>query len=321
MEQVSTGSTLTVDVYPRMSWGAIFAGWLVAASLAALLYVGGLALGFSAFDANDAAATSKGIGIGTAAWLVLTWAASLFVGALYASWFDGKDDETMGTMHGVAVWGLAVVASLVLAVIGAGNIVGTSANAVGSIASAFVAASTASSSDGQVHQIMANASQVIGAQLKKGVRDAAAAPAMVAASAEAASIGHDANDFASSGRVGQRTAALRSSDPGAVAPVVAALLRGDKQSAHEILAADTSLSSAQIDTLIQAQSAQIEQFKAKAKIAADQVAKYTATVMWVAFAALLVGLMAGAFGGWLGSSRVHRVYHLRTYRRSIPVRS
>ena len=55
-----------------MSFRAIFAGWLVATGVAVLLYVAGLAMGFSAFDAWHAHSSAKGIGIGTAIWIVLT---------------------------------------------------------------------------------------------------------------------------------------------------------------------------------------------------------------------------------------------------------
>jgi len=109
MEQVNTVST-TATAHPTMNWGAILAGWVVAAGIAEVLFVGGLALGFSVLDAPNDGATGS-IGAGIAAWVVLTWAAAMFVGGMFASWFDGKNDTTMGTMHGVTVWGLSVVTS------------------------------------------------------------------------------------------------------------------------------------------------------------------------------------------------------------------
>jgi hypothetical protein len=104
--------------YPAMSFRAIVAGWLVATGIAVLLYTGGLALGFSAFDAWHASASAKGIGIGTTIWVVLTWITSLFVGGLFASWFNAHDDQTTGSLHGVAVWGLSVAASALWVVLG-----------------------------------------------------------------------------------------------------------------------------------------------------------------------------------------------------------
>lgn len=105
-------------IYPTMSFRAIVAGWLVATAMAVLLYTGGLALGFTAFDAWHAASSAKGIGIGTAIWVVLTWIASLFVGGLFASWFNAHDDQTTGSLHGVGVWGFSISATALWIVLG-----------------------------------------------------------------------------------------------------------------------------------------------------------------------------------------------------------
>jgi hypothetical protein len=56
---------------PLMSWLSIVGGWLVALGIAWLFYVLGLAVGFSAFDVSDSAATAKGVGVGTMIWVVL----------------------------------------------------------------------------------------------------------------------------------------------------------------------------------------------------------------------------------------------------------
>jgi hypothetical protein len=117
MERLNTVTTATVSVNPSMNLGAIVAGWLVAVGIFGLLFTGGLALGYSGYPAN-ATVTATGMGYGTATWLILTWAGALFVGGLFASWFDGKDDPTMGTMHGVTVWGLFVTASLLTMALG-----------------------------------------------------------------------------------------------------------------------------------------------------------------------------------------------------------
>jgi len=114
----SESRTTGVETWPVMRWGAIFGGWLVATGIASMLYVAGLAMGFSALDPNNAEATAKGIGLGAAAWMVLTWAISLFLGGMFASWFDGRSDATMGALHGITVWGLAVTASGLLLALG-----------------------------------------------------------------------------------------------------------------------------------------------------------------------------------------------------------
>ncbi|MBB6185927.1 hypothetical protein [Rhodanobacter sp. MP7CTX1] len=101
-----------------MKFRAVIAGWLVATGVAGLLYIAGLALGFSSFDAWHAAGSAKGIGIGTAIWLVITWVAALFLGGMFASWFDGRNDDTMGALHGVTVWGLSVTTTALWVALG-----------------------------------------------------------------------------------------------------------------------------------------------------------------------------------------------------------
>jgi len=120
MEHVHSATTAVVDTHAHatMRWGAIIGGWLVATGIASLMYVAGLAIGFSAFDPYNAATAAKGVGMGTAAWMVLTWAVSLFLGGMFASWFDGRSDQTIGSLHGVTVWGLSVTASGLLLAVG-----------------------------------------------------------------------------------------------------------------------------------------------------------------------------------------------------------
>jgi hypothetical protein len=139
MEQVNAVSTAPIQVHPTMNWGAIFAGWVVAIGIAGLLFTGGLALGLSAVDANNSDVTTKAIGTGAAIWMILTWVGSMFVGGMFASWFDGKDDATMGTMHGVTVWGLSAAAGGLMLAHGAGNALTMGATMASTAATLWVA--------------------------------------------------------------------------------------------------------------------------------------------------------------------------------------
>ena len=72
---------IPVDLRPsRVSWGAVFAGWLIAFSVAMLFYLLGSAIGISTIDASDAQAVNKGLTFGTVFWVFLTWVVSLFMG-------------------------------------------------------------------------------------------------------------------------------------------------------------------------------------------------------------------------------------------------
>ncbi|HEY1892187.1 MAG TPA: hypothetical protein VGG63_17460 [Steroidobacteraceae bacterium] len=107
-----------VREHPIMRWGAVFAGWFVATGTAFLLYTFGMAIGFSAFEPRNASAVAHGASAGAIAWVILTWAAALWTGAMFASWFDGRNDTEMGVVRGLTVWGLSLAVTALVAVSG-----------------------------------------------------------------------------------------------------------------------------------------------------------------------------------------------------------
>jgi len=114
--QVNGRSGLEVREHPVMGWGAVFAGWFVAAGSAMLLYAFGLAIGLSAIDPHNAGTVARGLSAGTIVWMILTWGASLWLGSMFASWFDGRNDTEMGVVRGLTVWGVSMTcAGLVVA--------------------------------------------------------------------------------------------------------------------------------------------------------------------------------------------------------------
>jgi hypothetical protein len=304
MAQVDIERTTTVDVvYPGMNWGAIIAGWLVAVGIAFLMYVAGLAMGFSAFDPYDAQATAKGIGVGTCAWLVLTWVVSLFIGSMFASWFDSREDQTTGVMHGVTVWGLSIAASGLLLALGIGGAIGSGANLVsGAAAGGMHGHAMGQHGD----RGMDDASTLLQAQLMQRIR-------------QSGSAGPTTGATAPSGGMDSR-ALPPGLDPHTANAVTEALLADHPDTAKALLGAHTGMSQAGIDGTVQGLSAEVNQAKANRKAAADTAAHYSAMAMWVLFASLLLSLLAAAIGGWIGASHVHRVYHLCRYSRSVPLR-
>lgn len=110
---VESAASVTTE-HPVMRWGGVWAGWFLATGVAALLYAFGLAVGYSGFDPRNPEAIANGIPGGAIAWMILTWAASLWLGAMFATWFDGRNDTEMGVIRGLAVWGLSVTATTLL---------------------------------------------------------------------------------------------------------------------------------------------------------------------------------------------------------------
>jgi hypothetical protein len=293
MAQVEIERTEIVELaQPSMNWGAIIAGWLVAVGVAFLMYVGGLAMGFSVFDPHDAEATARGIGIGTALWMIVTWIVALLLGGMFASWFDSRDDRNMGVMHGITVWGLSVAASGLLLALGMGG-------AIGSGARLGVHARMA---HGQ--QAGADARVALQAQLMQRVRQ----------------VGGAASGSIYAPTTGGMAAAPARLDPHTASAATMALIADQPDTAKALLAANTNLSPADIDSTVQGLSAPAARARSDIKTAADSAAHYMAMAMWVLFASLLLSLIAAAIGGSLGAGHVHRVYHDRRYARGAPLR-
>lgn len=251
--------------YPPMKFKAVFAGWLVATATAGLLYVAGLALGFASFDAWNAAGSAKGIGIGTAVWMVITWIGALFVGGMFAAWFDGRNDDTSGALHGVTVWGLALTTTALWLALGLSHAMsGHGRPAMGG-------------TDGEIHgsgQAMGGAVAVLDANIA----------------------------YQLTGR-----------ERGGSAPILAALLAGQNDTAIALLAADTGVALPSAANTLQRLGPQIDAARAEARITADRTAHYLSLTLWIAFISGFLSLLAAAIGGWLGAGQIHRVYHLRKY--------
>jgi len=284
----ATGTQVGVKTEIGLRWSAIFGGWLVAGGIAFLLYVAGLAIGFAAFDPYNASATAKGIGIGTALWMVLTWAVALFLGGMFASWFDGKTDRTVGALHGIAVWGLSLAVTLLLLALSMTQIAqGGAAVARGAAGMGSAAVSAAG-----------DAATGLQAQLTQRIAQTSAR----SGATEKPQGGGQVN----AADVRRATEAL---DRPTIAAVAAALMKGDTENAKALLAANTSLSQADIDQALQSVAAQVDKYKAEAQAAADRAAHYTSIAMWIVFLSSLLAMVAAAFGGWLGASNIHRVHH------------
>jgi hypothetical protein len=259
-------SAIALDPLGQMRWSAVFAGWFVATGIAILLYGAGIALGFTAFNPHNAEAAAKGLGIGTIIWMILTWAASLFVGGLFASWFDGRADDTMGSLHGITVWGVAMTASTLWLALTLGQLSHEHKSPHGDHAGA-----------------MAMADNEPMAVLRTDVH--------------------------------RTLASQRENRPDneTEKALIAALIAGHTDTARAILIAQTEMptdaATMRVNTWLPVANATRDQLKSDA----DRMKHYAAVGMLTLLLSGLVGLIAAALGGWMGSRHIHRIYHLRRY--------
>lgn len=95
-----------------VSWGAIFAGALVSASMWLLLHILGTSIGLTAIDPETS--SLRAIGIGTGVWSLIAPLLALFLGGLAAGRLAGPMSWLTGAIHGAVVWSLATLATLSL---------------------------------------------------------------------------------------------------------------------------------------------------------------------------------------------------------------
>ena len=137
---------------PRISWGAVIAGAVVAVIVGLMLNVLGVAVGASAIDVADRDTPSgTTFSVVGGLWLLAANLIGLAVGGYVAARFSGTADDTDGVLHGLSVWGIGYLLSAVLlgniiagttstAMQGASSILGGAAQGAGQAASAAAGA-------------------------------------------------------------------------------------------------------------------------------------------------------------------------------------
>lgn len=292
VSEPTTRVSITERTRTDVSWGAIFAGWILAYGMTWLFFVLGSALGLSAIDFTEEN-IAAGLGWSTVAWLVITWATSMFLGGMFAAWLTGNPERSIGGLHGLAVWALATLLGLVFAGMTAANTLQATQSLLPTAALGQVVGSSATTTAANRGATgMNQVTTALQAELKQALSDAAA---NVAARAPGGAVSPQ-----------ELRRSLDQLRPETLATIAGQLLRGDTQAAENTLVINTPLSRSDVAQLTQGLSASVEQMQQRAREAADQAAKYTAAAMWALFVSSIVGLALAAWGGWVGSRRVAR---------------
>lgn len=107
--------TIANPVYrSRISWGAVIAAVFAILAISFLLLLLGSAIGFSVVDVTDLGAIGEGLGVGTVIWVVATMLVVYFIGGFLAARMSGRRTRSAGMMHGVVVWAVALIISLII---------------------------------------------------------------------------------------------------------------------------------------------------------------------------------------------------------------
>jgi hypothetical protein len=91
---------------PRVRWGGVMSGLVVAIGALMLLSTLGLAIGLTAIGDPRAATTetASGLGIGAGIWTFITLLVAYFLGGMVSTQVTDRPDRTGAVIHGVLVW-------------------------------------------------------------------------------------------------------------------------------------------------------------------------------------------------------------------------
>lgn len=265
-----------------ISWGAVFSGWLIGNAIMLLMFNFGSAVGLSTLNLTDPAAAGKGLAIGAVVWAFITWAVSFFLAGFFSGRLGGVAERMTGALHGLTVWGLAIVFAFTLSVIGTA----TAVKAGQSIGKGLLAGGVAMQ---QSNAANPNANNSVVSGVENGLKDRISGAMSQAAANGGAAIPAD-----------QARRALDRLDQGALASIAADLTRGDTDAARTTLIQATGLSTQQADGVMAGLSANV----AQAKDAAQTAAGYSAGALWAVFLGGVISLIAAAWGGVVGAGRL-----------------
>jgi len=113
--------------YDCISWPSTIAGALVAIALGAVINLGGIAIGASAFNPFAFERQEDAISVGAALYMMFGQLVALQLGAFVAARSARYPDHFGGALTGVLVWAVSTVFLLVFATLAVGQVAGTEA--------------------------------------------------------------------------------------------------------------------------------------------------------------------------------------------------
>jgi len=271
----------------RLSWGAIFAGVVIAVAAQLLLGILGTGIGLSMVDPTEGTTPgAAGFGIGAGIYWLITTIIALGAGGYAAARVSGVTERFDALVHGLVVWGVTLILTLYLLTSAVGGIIGGAFRTVGTVAGA--------------------AGSTVGAAAR------AAPQAASVAGIDQNDIRQEASDYLSDAP----------SDPAQMTPEQAqkevakqlpALARGGAEGQRaesrivDIVAAQRKISRAEAQAQVNQAKQRFVQTKNEAietaKKAADAAAGAASKTSFIIVLALLIGAGAAAFGATAATRR------------------
>ncbi|WP_394653838.1 hypothetical protein [uncultured Sphingomonas sp.] len=268
----------------RVSWGAIFAGVVIAVAVQLLLGILGTGIGLSMVDPTDGTTPgATGFGIGAGLYWLVTTVVALGAGGYAAARVSGVTEKFDALLHGLVVWGVTLILTLYLLTSAVGGIIGGAFRTVGTVATA--AGATVGAAAPQVAQASGVSATDVRQEAAKYLSDAPSDPAQMTPEQAQAEIARELPALARGGADGQRAESR-------IVDIVAAQRKISRPEAQ-----------AQVDRakaeFVQTKNDTVE----GAKKATDAVAGAAASTSFILVLALLAGAGAAAFGAMTAARR------------------
>lgn len=268
----------------RISWGAIFAGVVVALATQLLLSMLGLGVGLSLVSPAQGNSPEAGnFGIGAGIWWGVSYLIALFAGGYVAARLAGRLVSWDGALHGILIWAFTLLVTFYLLGTAMGSVVGGAFSVIGN---------TLSSAGQGIRSAVPEVAQATGMSPERIQQTATSLLNAQPSNADPKSLNHD--------QAQQEIAANL--------PLLA--LGGDQATTARaritaIMAAQLNISPEEANRRLDRLQGQFQQSAQQATGTARQAADTAATgvsrASFAAFAALVLGAIAAAWGGNVGA--------------------
>ncbi|MEH3105384.1 MAG: hypothetical protein PGN12_15970 [Sphingomonas phyllosphaerae] len=268
----------------RVSWGAIFAGVVIAVAVQLLLGILGTGIGLSMVDPVEGTTPgAAGFGIAAGIYWLITTIVALGSGGYAAARLSGVTEKFDALSHGLVVWGVTLILTLYLLTSAVGGIIGGAFRTVGSVAGA--AGATVGAVAPKAAQVAGVDARDVRQEASAYLSDAPNDPAQMTPEQAQTEIARQLPALARGGADGQRAESR-------IVDVVAAQRKISREQAQ----AQVTRAKAQF---VKTKNDAVE----TAKSATDAAAGAAASTSFILVLALLAGAGAAAFGATTATRR------------------
>ena len=114
----------------RVSWGAVFAGVVVALVTQLILNLGGISLGIITLNSATTSQTIGTLSLEAGIWWAVSGIVASFIGGYTAGRLAGEPRESTAGWHGLTSWAASVLVLTAFILIGGGTVMGGTLNTV-----------------------------------------------------------------------------------------------------------------------------------------------------------------------------------------------